>query len=57
MYSLGIDPYTIYLLTYEGIQSDVRIEYWDSKSSSMKSEILAKILLNDINFYKTYNLK
>ena len=55
MYSLAVDPYTIYLLTYEGIKENDIIEYWDHKSSCFQTETVTKILLNDINYFKNFS--
>ena len=55
IYSLSIDPYVIYMLTYEGISDNREITYWDYKKTSFVTKELHKELLNDINYFKIYS--
>ena len=55
MYSLAIDPYALYMLTYEGILDNKEIGYWDYKQMSFISKELHKELINDINYFKVYS--
>ena len=54
MYALSLNPYSIYLLTYEGIKEGQIIEYWDHKSSKTMTIDITYELLNDLNFYSIY---
>ena len=54
IYSLSLDPYHIYLLTYDCIIDKNQIQYWDYKSSSMKTCYLYYELWSDINLIKGY---
>ena len=56
MYSLAIDPYILYMLTYEGINSDGEISYWDYKQKAFVTKKLHNELKSDINFFKAYSL-
>ena len=50
MYSLAIDPYVLYTLTYEGINNDGEIKYWDYKQKTFVCKQLHKELRNDIQY-------
>ena len=54
IYSLSINPYSIFLLTFEGIKDNLLIEYWNHKSGQMDTLNVSKELLNDLNYYKKY---
>ena len=54
IYSLSLDPYHIYSLTYDGIIDKNQIQYWDYKSSLMKTCYLYYELWSDINLIKGY---
>ena len=41
MYSLAIDPYVLYTLTYEGINNDREIKYWDYKQKIFLLQTIA----------------
>ena len=55
IYSLSINPYSIFLLTFEGIKDNLLIEYWNHKSGQMETLNVSKELLNDLNYYKIYS--
>ena len=57
MYALALDPYTICLLTFEGIINHNVIQYWDHKTSKLKSKSISIELLNDLNYFKSYSIK
>ena len=52
MYSLTLDPYHLFGLRYEELLNNDKIQWWDYKSSSFKSEFLYNELWSDINFLK-----
>ena len=52
IYTYAINPYVIYTLTYEGIDENGFITYWDFKSSSNTVKPLHTELLNDIKLFK-----
>ena len=54
IYSLSLDPFHIYSLTYDGIIDKNQIKYWDYKSSSMITCYLFYELWSDINLIKDY---
>ena len=54
IYSLTLYPYHIYSLTYDDIIDKNQIQYWDYKSSSMKTCYLYYELLSYINLIKGY---
>ena len=54
MYSLAIDPYVLYTLTYEGINNDGEIKYWDYKQKTFVCKQLHKELRNDIVYFRLY---
>ena len=43
IYTLSIDPYTLWLLTYEGLQNEGYITYWDHKTRELKSQQIKTI--------------
>ena len=57
MYSLSLDPYHIYSLTFDGIINMNQIQYWDYKSSTKKTCFLYYELWSDINTIKRYQEK
>ena len=57
MYSLSLDPYHIYSLTFDGIINMNQIQYWDYKSSAKKTCFLYYELWSDINTIKQYQEK
>ena len=57
IYSLAIDPYTINLITYEGISTEKFIQYWDYKSSWVRTRYINQELINDIVYFKNYSQK
>ena len=54
IYFLSLDPYHIYSLAYDGIIDKNQIQYWDYKSSSMKTCYLYYELWSDINLIIGY---
>ena len=54
MYTYSIDPYVIYMLTFEGICDDNSIKFWDYKSSSYITKPLNNELLVDLYYFKNY---
>ena len=54
MYSLSLDPYHIFGLCYEDVLSNTKIQWWDYKTSSMKSGFLYYELWSDIMTIKKY---
>ena len=54
MYFLEIDPYALYMLTYEGILDNIEITNLDFKQMPFVSKELHKELINDINYFKVY---
>ena len=44
------------MLTYEGINSDGEISYWDYKQKAFVTKKLHNELKSDINFFKAYSL-
>ena len=57
IYSLAIDPYTINLITNEGISTEKFIQYWDYKSSWVRARFINQGLINDIVYFKNYSQK
>ena len=55
IYTLSIDPYTIWLLTYEGLQNEGYITYWDHKTRELKSQQISKEFVNNFIYFKTYS--
>ena len=52
MYILALDPYALYMLTYEGIINDKVWEYWDHKTGNFKCKVITKELINDFRYLK-----
>ena len=57
MYSLGANPETITLLTFDSINEDNFIKYYDTKDLKYKEVKLNENLIRDIMFLKSINLK
>ena len=57
MYSLSLDPYHIYSLTFDGIININQIQCWYYKSSTKKTGFLYYELWSDINTIKRYQEK
>ena len=52
MYRLSLDPYALYLFTFEGIICNNVIEYWNHKTESLKCKVICKDLMNDFKYLK-----
>ena len=55
IYSFSINPYSIFLLTFEGIKDNLLIENWNHKSGQTETVNVSKELLNDLNYNKIYS--
>ena len=55
IYTLAIDPYTVWLLTYEGLQDEGYIKYWDHKTRELKSQQISKEFANNFIYFKAYS--
>ena len=54
IYSLGLEPYQLYLLCFEALKEDKTIEMWDHKIRQYLTLKLTDDLYNELLFLRTY---
>ena len=57
MFTLGLTPYTISLLTFESLTDHKTVKYFDHKARAVTEINLTNVLQNELNYLKIYRAK
>ena len=55
IYTFAINPYTVCLFTWEGLQDEGYIKYWDDKAKEFRSQYITKQFASIFIYFKTYS--